>query len=154
MPTSPDECARELLEVVPLVMRTIRSEMRSNRTPELTVPQFRALVFLNRHEGASLSEVAEHLGLTLPSVSKLMDGLVARRLATREVDPRDRRRVTLALTEQGRTVLQHAYDATQNALAEVLITLTPAERTVVAQAMQALRPLFTSRRQAGTETTR
>ena len=56
---------------------------------------------LNRNQGASLSEVAEHVGLTLPSVSKMVDGLVTRGLLTRATDPGDRRRLTLSLTPAG-----------------------------------------------------
>ena len=64
MVATTEECARELLEVVPLVMRDIRTQMRSERTPDLTVPQFRTMLFIDRNMGASLSEVAEHIGIT------------------------------------------------------------------------------------------
>jgi hypothetical protein len=59
---TPDLCAREVMETVPLVMRFIRTEMRSRRAPSLSVPQFRVLTFLSRRPGAPLSSVAEHLG--------------------------------------------------------------------------------------------
>ncbi|MGA2378038.1 MAG: MarR family transcriptional regulator, partial [Spirochaetia bacterium] len=62
-----DECAREVLDVVPSVMRFIRTEMRSHRALDLTVPQFRSLVIIERAAGTSLTGVAEHLGLTPPS---------------------------------------------------------------------------------------
>jgi DNA-binding MarR family transcriptional regulator len=143
MGVSTDECAREVLEVVPLVMRTIRTDMRRHRAPELTVPQYRTLAFVNRNEGASLSNVAEHIGLTLPSMSKLMDGLVVRGLVTRQPHTGDRRRVTLALTEHGRTMLKSTHDAAQACLARRLAELTAAERAIVAQAMCALSPIFT-----------
>src|SRR5690349_21174241 len=97
-PVSPDNCARALLEVVPPIMRVIRAEMRSQSAPELSVPQFRVLAYVNNHPGASLSEVADHIGLTRPAMSVLVDGLVNRRLMLRETDRSDRRRLTLALT--------------------------------------------------------
>jgi DNA-binding MarR family transcriptional regulator len=139
-----DECARELLETVPLVMRTVRAEMRRHRAADLSVPQFRALTFLNRQAGASLSEVAEHIGLTLPSMSTLVNGLVERKLILRNTDSVDRRRVTLTLTTRGQSVLEAAHDATQAALAEKLFALSAQDRVVVLQAMQALRPIFES----------
>ncbi len=137
-----DECAQEILEVVPLVMRAIRAEMRSFRTPELTVPQFRTLAFLKHHSGASLSDAAEHIGLALPSMSKMIDGLVNRQMVNRDLSPYDRRYVTLALTELGQTTLQMAFDATQARLSELLATLPPAQRETISQAMQFLRPVF------------
>jgi DNA-binding MarR family transcriptional regulator len=137
-----DACAREVLETVPLVMRTVRAEMRRHRTADLSVPQFRTLNFLNRQAGASLSQVAEHIGLTLPSVSLLVDGLVERKLILRDTSAADRRRVTLTLTTRGQSVLDAAHGATQAALAQKLAALSVKDQVIVAQAMQALRPLF------------
>jgi len=154
MTISPDECAREVLETVPLVMRTIRAEMRSLRTPDLTVPQYRTLNFLNRNQGTSLSNVAEHIGLTLPSMSTLVDGLVTRSLVSRQTYSGDRRRVTLALTARGRATLQASCDATQAHLAERLAALPASERAIVVQAMQALRPIFTPSRESEVEKVR
>lgn len=117
----------------------------------MSVPQFRTLLFLNRNEDASLSEVAEHIGLTLPSMSRIIDGLIGRGLATRETHPGDRRRMTLALTVRGRTTLQSALEATEAYLRELFRTLPPTERATVVRAMQALRPLFSQPRGAETE---
>ncbi len=142
MSVSSDECARDVLEVVPLIMRAIRAEMRSHRTPDLSVPQFRTLAYLSRHEGASLSDVAEHIGLTLPSMSKMVDGLVTRQLVTRETSPSDRRRVTLRLTPLGQTTWQSAREATQAHLSQRVAALSAAKRATVVTAMQALRPIF------------
>jgi DNA-binding MarR family transcriptional regulator len=137
-----DECARQVLETVPLVMRTVRAEMRRHRAADLSVPQFRTLTFLSRQAGASLSQVAEHIGLTLPSMSSLVEGLVERKLILRNPHSVDRRRVTLTLTARGQSVLEAAHGATQAALAEKLAALSAQDRTIVVQAMQALRPLF------------
>jgi DNA-binding MarR family transcriptional regulator len=137
-----DECARQVLETVPLVMRTVRAEMRRHRAADLSVPQFRTLTFLSRQAGASLSQVAEHIGLTLPSMSSLVEGLVERKLILRNPHSVDRRRVTLTLTARGQSVLEAAHGATQAALAEKLAALSAQDRTIVVQAMLALRPLF------------
>jgi DNA-binding MarR family transcriptional regulator len=144
MSASPDECAREILELVPQVMRAIRIEMRRQRASDLSIPQFRMLAFLSHNEGASLSDAAEHIGLSLPSMSKLVDGLVARQLVTREPSSEDRRRVTLALTEAGQIAFQAARKLTQACLAEQLAALPPADRATVIRAMQILRPIFNS----------
>jgi DNA-binding MarR family transcriptional regulator len=148
MTISPDVCAQEILEVVPAVMRTIRAELRRHRTADLSIPQFRTLAFIDRNVDASLSDVAEHIGLTLPSLSKIVDGLVTRKFVTRQTHPVDRRRMTLALTARGRTVLQTSREATRACLAEDLSALTDRERETVAQAMEILRPVFASQGEA------
>jgi len=137
-----DECACQMLETVPLVMRTVRTEMRRHRAADLSVPQFRTLAFLNRQAGASLSQVAEHIGLTPPSMSLLVEGLVERKLILRNTHAADRRRVTLRLTARGESALEAAHGATQAALAGKLAALSIQNRAIVVQAMQALRPIF------------
>src|SRR5512139_1499958 len=142
MATSPDTCAQGILEVVPTVMRTIRAEMRRHRTADLSVPQFRTLAFIDRQADASLSDVAEHIGLTLPSMSKIVEGLVVRKLVTRQTHPTDRRRMTLALTARGQTALQSSRAATRACLAEDLAALSDRQRETIVQAMEIVRPVF------------
>jgi DNA-binding MarR family transcriptional regulator len=150
MHVSSDQVAFEVLEVIPLIMRVIRSEMREHRGADLSVPQFRTLAYLNRNAGASLSELAEHIGLTLPSMSKLVDGLVGRKLLTREIPVGDRRRVTLELTARGRGTLRSAYASAQAQLAKRLAVMPGAQRAAVVDTLRALRPLFTQERQVQT----
>jgi DNA-binding MarR family transcriptional regulator len=147
MPTTPKDTARAVIETVPLIMRTVRAEMRSASTSNLSVPQFRTLGFIARHPQTSLSDVAEHIGLALPSMSKLVDGLVERKLVMRQNFSDDRRRIMLELTTRGQELLQSAHASTQAAFAERLSTLSESDRATVACAMQILHPLF-SRRQA------
>ncbi len=143
---TPEACAHAILDVVPTVMRIIRARLRDHRTCELSVPQFRVLAYLNRRSGASLSELTEHIGLTLPSMSKMMDGLVERGLATRAEDPEDRRRVVLGLTAEGHEAFQIARAGTQIDLAQQMNRLSAEQLATVSAAMEILGPLFTEDR--------
>ena len=98
MASTPELCAREVMETVPLVMRFIRKEMRSRRAPSLSVPQFHVLTFLSCEPGAPLSSVAEHLGVTRSTASAIVDRLVRRKLVSRTAHPQERRCVVLTLT--------------------------------------------------------
>ena len=142
MSTSPNTIAHEILDIVPIIMRVIRTEMRSQRSADLAVPQFRALLFISRNPGTSLLSVADHLGLTSPTVCRMVDGLVLSRLVRREPSPKDRRKVTLTLTDRGQEILEKAKNGTQARLAEVLSRLTPEEGETVFQAMKLLHSLF------------
>ena len=137
-----DELAHEIMDFVPIVMRMIRAEMRSQSSPDLAVPQFRALTYISRNPGISLQAVAHHLGLTPPTVSKMVDGLVLNRHVMREPSSKDRRQITLTLTDRGRDILEQVHRATQTRLAEVLAQLTTQESETVMQAMKLLHPLF------------
>ena len=138
-----DECAHVVFEVVPQVMQSLRAEMRRQRGPDLSVLQLRALAYLRRNPGATLSVLAEHVGLTLPSMSSQVSGLVSRDLIDRSVAPEDRRFVTLKLTEQGNSVLDAARHNAQESLSKMLSVLSPAECAVVIEAMQLLARVFT-----------
>ncbi len=150
MIASPPECAGQILEIVPMVMLAIRTEMRSHRASDLSVPQFRVLVYLHRYEGASLSDIAEYMGLTRPSMSKMIDGLVTRQLVSRRLDPGDRRRVSLAPTALGRRAMQSAYQATETRLAERLAALPISQRRAILKAMEVLGSIFGPGREAKT----
>jgi DNA-binding MarR family transcriptional regulator len=131
-----------LMEVVPRVMHRIRTEMRSHRTPDLSVPQFRTLTYLYRNEGASLSEVAEHIGLKLPSMSKTVDALVARKLVIRRALAHDRRYISLRLSAHGLAELRRTRRITEARLAEALSVLMPEQQARVVEALKMLGQVF------------
>jgi len=141
-----EECARELLEVVPLVSRFIRSEMRRHRAPGLSVPQFRTLAFTDRTGGTSLGGVAEHLGLTPPSTCRIVDVLESRALITREQSPEDRRKVKLKITPGGRRALADARRETARSLAGILSSVGREELERIMRAMAPLRAAFIGER--------
>ncbi len=140
---SPTETvARELLDVVPVIMRTIRTEMRSHRANDLTVPLFRSLMYLERHPGVALLDLARHLGLTSPSVCKIVDGLEAHSMVERQHSNTDRRKIALALTREGQKVLDEARTSAQARLADLLAPLSAQQCETVFEALQIIQPLF------------
>lgn len=137
-----DTCAHELMDTAPQIIQTIRVEMRRGRGSDISIPQFRTLAFIERNPDSSLSKLAEHLGLTLPSVSKLVDGLVNQQLMIRKSSTMDRRRLTLELSNTGASIVNSARAGTQANLTKKLGSLTTAELETIHQAMQLLRPIF------------
>jgi DNA-binding MarR family transcriptional regulator len=142
-----DQCARDLMDTAPQIMQAIRIEMRRGHGADLSIPQFRTLRFIQRNPDSSLSALAWHLGLMLPSVSKLVDGLVKEGLVLRQESPSDRRRLILALTAEGEAIVNTARANAQTGLAKALERLNSAELETVHQAMLLLQPIFPS--QAG-----
>ena len=138
---NPSDCSAQLIEVTPIIMRRIRSEMRRRTMPGLSLPQFRTLGFLELHPRASLSDVAAHLGLTLPSTSKLVQSMVARKVMIRRRST-DRRRVCLSLTQEGIAALAAARMETRQQLAESLNSLTKEELSTVSAALHILNNIF------------
>ncbi|HEY96176.1 MAG TPA: MarR family transcriptional regulator [Dehalococcoidia bacterium] len=137
----PADCSARLLEVVPSIMRHIRKELRSRAMQGLTVPQFRALNYLRRHPDASLSSVAEHLGLTPPTVSKMIQKLVEQGIIIRN-SASDRRQVRLSLSAAGISALTQAREETRKQLAENLKTLSQEELKHLLSTLEILEHVF------------
>lgn len=67
----------------------------------ITMAQCHALVEIGRAEDISLNELAELLNLENSTMSRTVNNLVTTKLAKRDIDPQDRRYVTISLTESG-----------------------------------------------------
>jgi DNA-binding MarR family transcriptional regulator len=135
-------CTHELMDTAPQIVQTIRVEMRRGRGSDISIPQFRTMRFIQRNPDSSLSNLAEHLGLTLPSVSKLVDGLVKQKMITRQSSKTDRRRLTLALTQDGASIVNSSRAGAQASLAKKLGGLSNDELETICEAMKLLRPIF------------
>jgi DNA-binding MarR family transcriptional regulator len=90
----------------------------------------------------TLSSLAEHLGLRLPSVSKLVDGLVKQELVIRQESASDRRCLALALTPAGESIVNSARAGAQASLAKTLNSLSPNELATIQRSLELLHPLF------------
>jgi DNA-binding MarR family transcriptional regulator len=138
--SSPEGCAAAVIDTAFLVVRLVRAEIRESRPAQLSLQQVRALACVERAAGASLSMVAEQIGLALPSASHLVDGLVRRGLLARRNDADDRRRIRLDLTARGTASLRRAMDLARTTVAERLAGLTASERRALVESMDLLRP--------------
>ena len=132
----------ELLDALPPVMRVVRKHMRSHRAAGLSVPQFRVMAYLRAEPAAKLRAVAEFLGASMPTTSRIVSGLVTKKLVHRCQRSRDRRCVDLALTARGISVIDGARRATRTQLARELAALGESERRAIFMGMQSLRSLF------------
>lgn len=138
---SPQACATWLVEVAPSVVRVVRARMRE-AMPPLTMAQFRALMFLDRHRGCTVSALAAHLGTTLPTASVLVDRLVRRGWASRATNLANRREARLYLTRRGTAIVEAARDAARRQVARLLRRLSPRARVALREGLLALHAVF------------
>jgi DNA-binding MarR family transcriptional regulator len=140
--SSAGRCARALLDGVPPVMQFLREVAHRQKARGLSVQQFRAMAYLRRRPGDSLSQVAEHLGLSRPAASRMIDMLVSRRLVQRQAIPHNRRQIQLTLSSAGSMLLENAIQAVLVALEQRLKRLSRARRKRIISAIEDLRELF------------
>jgi DNA-binding MarR family transcriptional regulator len=79
----------------------------------------------NHH--ASAVDMIRGLGVTRQAASQLIDTLVVRGYLTREVNPADRRRLNIELTDRGRAAAEAVAAAIGQVDAELATMITPAE---------------------------
>ena len=116
--------------------------LRAAPDARLTPPQFRILNFLLVNPGTSLSGVAAHLGVRLPTASVMLVKLETDGYVDRSRDPSSRRRMQLVLTDQGRTSITSVRQALFDRIDRAREKLSAAEQEAVRQAVPALRRLF------------
>jgi MarR family transcriptional regulator for hemolysin len=134
------ELAGSILDTLPLIMRLVRPSKGPYRTMAgLSVPQFRVLALLYHHPDVSLSEIADHVGMGLPSASKLIDGLVERKLVLRTESREDRRRKEIRIMPQGRTVFEEFRKKAREVLGKKLESLSDEDSTTIRKAMEILK---------------
>src|SRR5690348_16166223 len=102
------EYAKAILSIIPPVMRFIRTEMRIAAKSELTVPQFRILAKLSISK-ATNSDLAEWMGVSAPTMTRMVDPLVQRQFVTRETGSEDRRQINLELTASGQALFNKVF---------------------------------------------
>jgi MarR family transcriptional regulator, lower aerobic nicotinate degradation pathway regulator len=134
--SQPQAAARELLYVVMLVMRTVAAEMRRSRRP-LAPAQMGSLMRIGAGP-CTMSDLARHQAVSLPTMSRSVDMLVRRGWVERGAGRSDRRQSMVRLTPRGRRVLA---DIQQRAERHVAATLAPLAASERLQLVAALRML-------------
>jgi len=118
--SSRSACAAKVVDIVPAVMQHIHTEVRQQKSSCLTIPQLRALAFLQNNACASLTILAEYLGVTSASASTMVERLVQKELITRTEHPTLKRQIVLCLTIAGEEHLQQVRQVTSDRLEEQL----------------------------------
>jgi long-chain acyl-CoA synthetase len=108
-----------------VVARLARQVELALAVVDLTLPQYRVLGTLGGGPEAS-SVLAEKLAVSRPTVTGVVDGLVARGLARRDHDAADRRRIGVELTGDGRRLLAQADTEVERRLHEIAAHLDDA----------------------------
>jgi DNA-binding MarR family transcriptional regulator len=95
-------------------------------------------VLTEAEEAVPITAISDSLGLSLPTVSRSVEALVTRELASRTEDPRDRRSKLVRITAKGRRTADQLYALRAAGLREWVESLTQEERESLAEG---LRPL-------------
>jgi len=105
----------DLIEVMPLILRAFRTlTAEADKLlgrHELGRAHFRALGAIALEPGATLGEVITTLGVTVQAINRIMIVFHKRALIRAELDPVDRRRRRLFLTDEGQRIFDEVMAA-------------------------------------------
>jgi DNA-binding MarR family transcriptional regulator len=145
-PTGQD-VAHLLFQLAPRLTR-LENLLLKDLPVALTFRQYRLLLRVS--EGAStLTELRAPSTLTLSAVSESVDGLVQRGMLGRVADPRDRRAVTISLTEPGRRALGEAQEILDRLSGDLFADLPGGDLAGLALTLGAVTDRVTERLQSG-----
>ena len=114
-----------MLKQVELAVRARIDEIV--RPVGLTAAQYTALTVLERHTDMSSAQLARNSFVTAQSMADMITALEGRRLIERHRDKSDRRRLVVALTDEGRTLLDRCRDDVDALEATMLTGLSAAQ---------------------------
>lgn len=100
--------------------------------------QLRALTALHSRGPVNLAQLAEEMGVTVSTASRLVDRLVAVEWVRRRQAPHNRREISLTLTPEGRSLLRRFDDQRLLRLQKCLDRLAPDRQDVVLAALEEL----------------
>jgi DNA-binding MarR family transcriptional regulator len=146
------DAARTLLEVMPLVMRTVAAELRA--AGELPAPAHFPLLHMLSEQPRTLSELAAFRGVSLPSMSSSVTTLVEKGWIRRVTPEGDRRVVMLEVTPGGRAALDRVARAAEQHIADVLSPLDEPARRRLQSGLDVMRQAFAAPPQLGAGRTR
>ena len=138
MPSSPEltEAIRQLIDVI--TTRSMRERAHFVKASGLSMPQFGILMHLYYSNNCGISHLGEHMDISAPAASQLVDRLVQHGLVERTEDPNDRRAKQLALTPKGRELIETGLTARTRWVDELVRSLKPEDYDQVAATLSKL----------------
>lgn len=104
----------------------------------VTIPQHRVLVMLEDDGPLGIGVIAAELGVNPSNASRVCDRLQRLGLVERAQSPEDRRSVLVALTGEGRQVLQSVTDHRREEIARVVAQMDGRSTTAVVRALDSV----------------
>jgi DNA-binding MarR family transcriptional regulator len=118
---------KRVLDLQTSMFRSVRPA-REWLEVDLTMPQLKVLFILYADGDASMGRLASALGVTLPTVTGIVDRLVEHEMVQRQEVPHDRRLVLTRLTPRAVDTVERLHQAGRLRLGSVLDDLSLEER--------------------------
>lgn len=131
-----------VLELIHTVMHQVRSQQYQvlrDGPHTITHMETKVLGFFGRHPGATQTDLAQHSGRDKAQLARLIKGLREQGLLDGQADAADRRNLRLALTAQGRAVLDALEQASAHLAVQAVAGLSEEEQRQLQTLLQRVR---------------
>lgn len=108
-------------------------------TLDMTIPQLKTLVLLERMGALRMGSISTYLGRALSATTTVVDRLVEKKLVDRSSDPDDRRVVLCHLTDVGRDTINRFWRVGTDRLKTVADIMEPDQLEAVVQGLELIR---------------
>ncbi|HEY0535187.1 MAG TPA: MarR family transcriptional regulator [Actinoplanes sp.] len=135
----PEDAERtvEALMAASRVLVGITARSLAQLSPEVTLPQFRALVVLASRGPQRPADISAELAVAPSTGTRMCERLVRKGLARRTRSASDRREVRIRLTPQGRTLVELALRNRHDELAAIVAMTSGRWSPAVVEALRA-----------------
>jgi DNA-binding MarR family transcriptional regulator len=141
-----------LLYLMKQVELAVRAELDDLTRPVgLTALQYTALTVLEQHPDLTAAHLARHSFVTAQSAADMVAALLDRGLVERHRDPADRRRLVLALTADGRRLLDSLRPRVAEIETRMLTPLSTTESRGLRSALERCRAALATAKDASAD---
>ena len=118
--------------------RSMRNFIHHARKSGLSMTHLGAMFHIHSKGSCGVTDLGDHLGVTSPAASQMLERLVQQELILRTEDPKDRRGKQIVLTDKGNRVLEDGILARQSWLNDLAQTLSDGEKETIMVALNIL----------------
>lgn len=134
------DVASRMLDTLPRAMAMVRAQFRVKPKTRLSLAQYRALGRLRRRPRTN-AELAESLGVSLPAVTRMVNGLAKQKFVSRTPSKEDRRRVAISCTKTGLAAYDGVRAELGRRLAQAVCLLNDDDKRLLVAGLAVLRAL-------------
>jgi DNA-binding MarR family transcriptional regulator len=138
--------AEDLLSIPPIIFRIVRNKLIKTTLidigADITPHQFEIIRLLMEEGTLHVAEICQRLQIAKAQMTQLIDKLVDLNIVERKLGKTDRRIINIALTAQGRTLLEEHKNSVIRAVNETMSFLTEKELEDLSDSLRKLRDIL------------
>jgi DNA-binding MarR family transcriptional regulator len=117
------------------VLVAVAARSLSDIAEEVTLTQYRTLVVLASRGPQNLAGLADAIGVTPATATRMCDRLVKKMLVVRQPEQDDRRQVRLALSKKGSRLVSTVTNRRRREIETIMSAIDPGEQSILVMAL-------------------